>query len=351
MGLSLAFAVVVALTLGGDGGRRVHHRVAAREEPVGRQPVRLRADLRLLQGAARVPAPRAVLRRDRRARVPRHLPRRGRRNRQQVHRRAVRFAAVLLYSAYKLTKDDDDVVRPRQEFAIRLMRKVDPGPRRIRRHVGSSSRNSASASRPRCSPSLSRSKRRTVFAVDSVPAVLAVSDDAFIVYSSNAFAILGLRALYFLLAGMLEKFHHLSKGLAIILGFIGVKLILQASHKVSPRRSLRSRPWSASAVIVVVLAGFDPAQPVLADRRAGNSRPRRPHGGRPGADPLNDGPADCGRLRHRPSRPSMRARSAGGRRGRCAGRTPRPCGPAAHAHEIGVPVAGAARRSRGRGRG
>ena len=70
-----------------------------------------------------------------------------------------------------------------------------------------------------------------VFAVDSVPAVLAVSDDAFIVYSSNAFAILGLRALYFLLAGMLERFHYLSKGLAIILGFIGVKLVLHALHE------------------------------------------------------------------------------------------------------------------------
>jgi len=70
-----------------------------------------------------------------------------------------------------------------------------------------------------------------VFAVDSVPAVLAVSDDAFIVYSSNAFAILGLRALYFLLSGMLERFHQLSKALAFILAFIGVKLFLQAAHK------------------------------------------------------------------------------------------------------------------------
>jgi tellurite resistance protein TerC len=71
-----------------------------------------------------------------------------------------------------------------------------------------------------------------VFAVDSVPAVLAVSDNTFIIYSSNAFAILGLRALYFLLAGMLKKFHYLGKGLAFILAFIGVKLFLQAGHKV-----------------------------------------------------------------------------------------------------------------------
>jgi tellurite resistance protein TerC len=70
-----------------------------------------------------------------------------------------------------------------------------------------------------------------IFAVDSVPAVLAVSNDAFIVYSSNAFAILGLRALYFLLAGMLARLHHLSKALAVILAFIGTKLFLQAGHE------------------------------------------------------------------------------------------------------------------------
>jgi tellurite resistance protein TerC len=93
-----------------------------------------------------------------------------------------------------------------------------------------------------------------VFAVDSVPAVLAVSDDAFIIYTSNAFAILGLRALYFLLAGMLEKFHLLSKGLAIILGFIGVKLVLQAAHK-TISTSIPEIPSLVSlGVIVTVLA-------------------------------------------------------------------------------------------------
>ena len=94
-----------------------------------------------------------------------------------------------------------------------------------------------------------------VFAVDSVPAVLAVSDDTFIVYASNAFAILGLRALYFFLSGMLDKFHYLSKGLAIILGFIGVKLILQASHKMISTSVPEIPSLVSLAVIVVVLAG------------------------------------------------------------------------------------------------
>ena len=94
-----------------------------------------------------------------------------------------------------------------------------------------------------------------IFAVDSVPAVLAVSSDAFIVYTSNAFAILGLRALYFLLSGLLEKFHYLGKGLAVILAFIGLKLILQASHE-NISTSVPEIPSLASlAVIVVLLAG------------------------------------------------------------------------------------------------
>jgi tellurite resistance protein TerC len=83
--------------------------------------------------------------------------------------------------------------------------------------------------------------------------VLAVSDDPFIVYTSNAFAILGLRALYFLLSGLLDKFHFLSKGLALILGFIGVKLILQAAHE-TISTSIPEIPSLVSlGVIVVVL--------------------------------------------------------------------------------------------------
>ena len=65
-----------------------------------------------------------------------------------------------------------------------------------------------------------------VFAVDSVPAVLAVSNDAFVVFTSNVAAILGLRALYFALAGSLQRFKYLSWGLAIVLGFVGVKMFL-----------------------------------------------------------------------------------------------------------------------------
>jgi tellurite resistance protein TerC len=65
-----------------------------------------------------------------------------------------------------------------------------------------------------------------IFAVDSIPAILAVSRHTFIVFSSNAFAILGLRALYFLLADLRDKFDYLQPGLAVILAFVGAKMIL-----------------------------------------------------------------------------------------------------------------------------
>jgi tellurite resistance protein TerC len=65
-----------------------------------------------------------------------------------------------------------------------------------------------------------------VFAVDSIPAVLAITRDTFVVFTSNIFAILGLRSLYFLLAGMMDRFRHLKTGLAVILTFVGLKMCL-----------------------------------------------------------------------------------------------------------------------------
>src|SRR5204862_858287 len=69
-----------------------------------------------------------------------------------------------------------------------------------------------------------------IFAVDSIPAIFAVTTNAFIVYTSNVFAILGLRSMYFLLAGVLNKFHYLRLGLAIVLTFIGVKMLIVIGH-------------------------------------------------------------------------------------------------------------------------
>jgi tellurite resistance protein TerC len=164
------------------------------------------------------------------------------------------FAAVLLYSAYKLMKDDDDSYDPSTSVAVRLLRKVVPvrdeyaGTRFFVREAGKR------IATPLLAVVVAIEAADLIFAVDSVPAVLAVSNDSFIVYSSNAFAILGLRALYFLLSGLLEKFHYLSQGLAIILAFIGAKLVLQAAHKVIDSAIPEIPSVLSLGVIVAVLA-------------------------------------------------------------------------------------------------
>ncbi|MGD2059348.1 MAG: hypothetical protein PVF87_00645, partial [Acidimicrobiia bacterium] len=85
-----------------------------------------------------------------------------------------------------------------------------------------------------------------VFAVDSIPAILAVSREQFIVFSSNAFAILGLRALYFVLAGMQGRFRYLNAGLGVILAFVGAKMLLAEVYHMPT--------WVSLSVIVLVLA-------------------------------------------------------------------------------------------------
>jgi TerC family integral membrane protein len=74
------------------------------------------------------------------------------------------------------------------------------------------------------------SMANVVFALDSIPAIFGLTSDAYIIFTANALALMGLRQLYFLIEGLLEKVVYLSKGLAIILGFIGVKLIIEALH-------------------------------------------------------------------------------------------------------------------------
>ena len=86
-----------------------------------------------------------------------------------------------------------------------------------------------------------------IFAVDSIPAIFAITTDPFIVLTSNVFAILGLRAMYFLLAGMHERFHLLSYGLAIVLAFIGVKMLLIDIYKIPVA-------WSLGVTVAILAA-------------------------------------------------------------------------------------------------
>jgi tellurite resistance protein TerC len=98
-----------------------------------------------------------------------------------------------------------------------------------------------------------------IFAVDSIPAIFAVTQDPFIVYSSNVFAILGLRALYFLLADVIQRFHYLKVGLSIVLMFVGVKMLVADIYKI---------PIGASLAIILLVLGASTAASWLWPRSA-----------------------------------------------------------------------------------
>jgi TerC family integral membrane protein len=136
------------------------------------------------------------------------------------------FGALLLFTAWKLARHDDTDIEPEHNPALRLLRRRVAmtedydGDRIVTRRDG---RRIAT---PLLAVFVVVATTDIIFAVDSIPAIFAVTQESFIVFAANAFAMLGLRALYFVLVGLMDKFVLLSYGLAVILGFIGVKMLL-----------------------------------------------------------------------------------------------------------------------------
>ena len=114
-----------------------------------------------------------------------------------------------------------------------------------------------------------------LFALDSIPAVFGVTQEPYLVFAANAFALLGLRALYFLLRGLLDRLVFLSTGLAVILAFIGVKLILAYLHEVNP--DIPHVPTSVSLVVILGILTITTVASIVAARRHPE---RRAHAGR-----------------------------------------------------------------------
>jgi tellurite resistance protein TerC len=148
------------------------------------------------------------------------------------------FGALLLITALRMLRHDEGEVHPENNPVLRLVRRVIPstteynGQRLFVRHAGKL------LATPLLAVLIVVETSDVVFAVDSIPAILAVSREQFIVFSSNAFAILGLRALYFLLADLRDKFALLQEGLAIILAFVGVKMIISEWYHIPTAVSL-----------------------------------------------------------------------------------------------------------------
>lgn len=137
------------------------------------------------------------------------------------------FGALLIFTAAKmLLQKEDDNFDPSQSFILKLLRKVMP----IKTDYHGENFFVLEAGKRMATPLLAAvmviEMSDLIFAVDSIPAVLSITQDTFLVYSSNIFAIIGLRSLYFLLSGMAGKFPYLKYGISVILFFVGIKMLL-----------------------------------------------------------------------------------------------------------------------------
>jgi tellurite resistance protein TerC len=138
------------------------------------------------------------------------------------------FGAFLIFTGFKMARHGGTEVHPDRNPVLRFVRRIYP------------------AATPALAALVAVETTDVLFAVDSVPAVFAVTDVPFLVFTSNAFAILGMRALYFLLAGMMTRFVYLKLGLAVVLALVGTKMLLT--------ELLHIPVWASLAAIAVVLA-------------------------------------------------------------------------------------------------
>lgn len=136
------------------------------------------------------------------------------------------FGLFLLYSGIKLLQTHDDGFDPAKSRAMRIFHRFVPSTEKLDGQKLFTKENGRRLATPLLAVLVLVEITDVVFAVDSVPAVLAVTNEQYIAFASNAFAILGLRALYFLLADMRDRFQYLQTGLGVILAFVGVKMVL-----------------------------------------------------------------------------------------------------------------------------
>jgi tellurite resistance protein TerC len=138
------------------------------------------------------------------------------------------FGAFLVYTGIRMFKQEETDIQPDQNPVVRLVARFFPISKQYDESKFFTKINGKQSGTLLLLVLIVVEVTDLVFAVDSIPAIFAVTTNTFIVYTSNVFAILGLRSMYFLLAGVVEKFHYLRLGLAIVLTFIGVKMLLGA---------------------------------------------------------------------------------------------------------------------------
>src|SRR5512138_403616 len=168
------------------------------------------------------------------------------------------FGAFLVLTGVKLLLQREAAPHPERSAAFRLLRRAVPATPRFDGHRFWTRENGKLLATPLFFALVLIEFTDVIFAVDSIPAIFAVTDDAYIVFTSNIFAILGLRSLYFLLAGVVEKFTYLKPSLAAVLVFVGAKMAAVDVVKIHPAVSL--------AVVLAILGAGGAASALKARR-------------------------------------------------------------------------------------
>jgi tellurite resistance protein TerC len=156
------------------------------------------------------------------------------------------FGAFLVYTGFKMFRQEDSDIQPEENPLVRAVTRYIPITRHYEEQKFFTRVGGKLTGTLLLLVLVIVEVTDLVFAVDSIPAIFAITTNTFIVYTSNVFAILGLRSMYFLLAGVVEKFQYLRMGLAIVLTFIGIKMLIEAFHIVIP-------VWISLVVVATIL--------------------------------------------------------------------------------------------------
>jgi len=168
------------------------------------------------------------------------------------------FGVFLLYTAFKMLKGEEEEFNPKKSFVFRQIKKIYPITGSIQGDDFFVKRMGIKAATPLFVALIVIELTDILFALDSIPAILAITADPFIVFSSNILAIMGLRSMYFLISRMLEKFRYINYSLVVILAFVGIKMLL--SHYI------HLAEWVSLTVISAALIGGVVASLAIPDK-------------------------------------------------------------------------------------
>ena len=183
---------------------------------------------------------------------------------QEFHWIIYIFGAFLIFTGIRMALHRNEEMHPEKNPVVKLLRKVMPVTEDYEKDHFFIRRAGKLMATPLLLVLLIVETTDLVFAVDSIPAIFAVTNDPFIVYTSNVFAILGLRSLYFLLAGVVDKFYYLKLGLSVVLAFVGTKMVIVDFYKVPIGLSLGV---IAGILAVAVLASLWRSRQVLGQEK------------------------------------------------------------------------------------